>query len=72
MKNSTSTKKTLKKNSARADRQVDEAAPLGSWENSYKKSIRLKGQSFVTDETGEWREMDKNGNLIQDEVVKPL
>jgi hypothetical protein len=40
--------------------------------NNYKSSIRLKGTSFVMDETGEWREMDKDGNLIPDEEVKPL
>ena len=72
MKNSTSTKNTSKKSSARTSRQINEAAPLGSRENPYKSSIRLKGRSFVMDETGEWREMDQDGNLIPDEEVKPL
>ncbi len=72
MKNSTSTKDTSKKSSARTSRQINEAAPLGSRENPYKESIRLQGRSFVKDATGEWREMDQDGNLIPEEEVKPL
>ncbi len=70
MTNSKSSKKNSKK-SSKNDR--DAASTVDhKGQASYKYSMVLKGRGFVKDEGGKWHEVDENGNLIPDELVKPL
>jgi hypothetical protein len=64
MKNLKTSRKGYKRNTKRAKE--------GTLKNPYKKAMRIKGRTFVETKDGDIREMDENGKLIPDHLVKPL